>query len=449
MAQKTLTLDYVPRSWQAEVHQQRKRFSVLALHRRAGKTKLGVMQLIDAALRCDKPDGLFYFVAPELKQAHAIAWRELKSSIAGLRQVGAVSVREGDLSVTFRNGAMIRLYGADNPDAIRGVRLDGCVLDEVAQMRGPEIWHEIIQPALADRLGWALFIGTPHGINLFSELFALAAVRQAEGDANWFAARYTVDDTDALQPAEVERLHRDMDENAWAREMLCDFSASGDDQVISLGDAENAANRKYDGRERTIQSAPIVLGVDPARFGDDRSVIVRRQGLACFEPIILRHVDNMELASRVAAQMERHGPAAVFIDSGAGAGVIDRLRQLGHTVVEVPFGGKALDPEQYKNRRTEMWWNMRSWILAGGAIPNILQLKKELATPTYTYDAVGRKVLESKDQIKRRLDGSSSPDIADALCLTFAAPVANRRETWVSKRKRSPTVDYDPYASGT
>ena len=445
MPTQTLNLDYIPRSWQREVHTQRKRFSVLALHRRAGKTKLGVMQLVDAALRCDKPQGLFFYIAPELKQAHAIAWRELKATIATLTRTGACFVREGDLSVTFNNGAMIRLYGADNPDAMRGVRLDGVVLDEVAQMR-PEVWHEIVQPALADRLGWALFIGTPHGINLFSELYYLASDRQAEHDPNWFAARYTVDDTEALHPAEVERLRQDMDENAWAREMLCDFGASGDDQLISLGDAENCANRHYDGREPTIQSAPIVLGVDPARFGDDRSVIVRRQGLACFEPIILRNIDNMELASRVAAQIDRWRPAAVFIDSGAGAGVIDRLRQLGHAVVEVPFGGKATDPEQFKNRRSEMWWNMRSWVLGGGAIPNILALKRELATPTYTYDATGRKVLESKDQIKKRLDGAGSPDIADALCLTFAAPVVNRRETRTRKRRKSASVDYDPYA---
>ena len=402
---------------------------------------MGVMQLVDSALRCDKPMGLFFYVAPELKQATAIAWRELKATIANMARMGAVHVREGDLSVTFRNGAMIRLYGADNPDAMRGVRLDGVCLDEVAQMK-PEVWHEIIQPALSDRLGWALFIGTPHGINLFSELFYKAAERMSEGDAYWFAARYTVEDTEALQPAEVERLRQDMDENAWAREMMCDFSASGDDQLISLGDAENSANRRYTGRERTIQSAPIVLGVDPARFGDDRSVIVRRQGLAMFDPIILRDVDNMDLASRVAAQIERWQPAAVFIDAGAGAGVIDRLRQLGHRPIEVPFGGRATD-EQFKNRRTEMWWGMRSWILGGGAIPNILALKKELATPTYTYDSSGRKVLESKDQIKKRLDGAGSPDIADALCLTFAAPVV--QQPTARSRQKARGSDYDPY----
>ena len=440
----TVALDYTPREWQRSVHLARRRFSVLALHRRAGKTKFGVMELVDKAMRCKKKMALFFYVAPELKQATTIAWRELKSTIEPLRKAGAVEVREGDLSVMFKNnGAMIRLFGADNPDAMRGVRLDGVVLDEVAQMK-PEVWHEIIQPALSDRLGWAIFIGTPKGLNLFSELFFKSAARMAEGSKDWYAAKWTVYDTEALDPKEVERLRVDMadNENAWAREFMCDFSASGDDQLISLGEAEAAAQQNH--RAHDIGLAPVVLGVDPARFGDDRSVIVRRQGLAMFEPIILRGVDNMDLADRVAVQINEHKPAAVFVDSGAGAGVIDRLRQLGHKVQEIPFGGKAMAEKQYKNRRSEMWWTMREWIRGGGQIPDMLALKQELATPTYTYDPAGRKVLESKDQIKKRLQDAGSPDIADALCLTFAAPVHVRTEMERSRATRR-RKSFDPF----
>lgn len=437
-------LDYRPRDWQGVVHKSRKRFSVLALHRRAGKTVLGVMELVDKAMRCDKPMGLFFYVAPELKQATAICWRELKARLEPARKAGAVEIREGDLSVTVKsNGAMIRLYGADNPDAMRGVRLDGVVMDEVAQMK-PEVWHEIIQPALSDRLGWALFIGTPKGLNLFSELFFKGAQRMAEGSRDWYAAKWTVYDTQALDPAEVERLRVEMDgnENAWAREFLCDFSASGDDQLIGLSEAEDASQRVY--TERDISHAPVVLGVDPARFGDDRSVIVRRQGLAMYPPLVFRGVDNMELADRVAVQMAQHKPAAVFVDSGGGAGVIDRLRQLGHRVQEVPFGGRAKDQKQFKNRRTEMWWDMREWLRAGGHIPDVLALKQELATPTYSFDTQGRKVLESKDQIKKRLHDGGSPDIADALCLTFASPVhvpTERERAAVSSGPYNPFED--------
>lgn len=421
-----IDLDYTPRDWQRQVHMSRRRFTVLALHRRAGKTKLAVQELIDKAMRCQSPMALFFYVAPELKQATAICWRELKSTLEPARAAGLVDVREGDLSVTVKhNGAMIRVYGADNPDAMRGVRLDGCVLDEVAQMK-PEVWHEILQPALSDRLGWALFIGTPKGLNLFSELFFRASQRMSESDPDWYAAKWTVYDTQAIAAAEVERLRVEMagNENAWAREFLCDFGASGEDQLISLAEAEQAANRSL--READVRSSPVILGVDPARFGDDRSVIVRRKGLYMFPPLIFRGIDNMDLADRVMTQIRQESPDAVFIDSGAGAGVIDRLRQMGHSVAEVPFGGKATD-DQYKNRRTQMWDEMAKWIRGGGCIPNMLALKQELATPTYSFDSAGRKVLESKDQIKKRLQDQGSPDIADALCLTFAAPVQRTR----------------------
>ena len=440
-AAPTLRLDYQPRHWQRECHLKRKRFSVFALHRRAGKTELAIMELIDKAMKFDKELGLFVYVAPFLKQAKAIAWQRLKQKIDPLRITGAVDVSEVDLMVTFKhNGAIIRLFGGDNPDAMRGLRIDGSVIDEVAQIK-PEVWIDIIQPALSDRLGWAMFIGTPAGINLFSELYY-----GAESKDDWHAARYTVYDTNSLHPGEVERLRRDMTDTSFAREYLCDFSAAGDDQLISLSDAEIAAQRVY--TADVVFHAPKILGVDPARFGDDRSVVFKRQGLQAFDPIIYRGLDNMELAARVANTIEVWQPDGVFIDAGAGSGVIDRLRQLGYDVMEVPFGGKALDANIYINRRTEMWWLMKEWIEENGAIPNDATLKQELATPIYWYDSGGKKVLEPKDQIKKRLQGGGSPDLADALALTFAYPVRKKlpQDIYVKAQGRQ-EKDYDPYAS--
>lgn len=416
-----VTLNYRPREWQRQCHMERKRFTVLALHRRAGKTEMAIMELIDKAMRFRDELGLFFYLAPFLKQAKAIAWARLKNKIEPLRISGAVDVMEGDLSVRFKhNGAVIRIFGADNPDAMRGVRLDGVVVDEVAQI-APEVWYDIIQPALSDRLGWAVFIGTPHGVNLFSELFY-----RAQEQPDWHSARWTVYETGSIDPREIERLRNpeNMPEAAFAREYLCDFTAAGDDQVISLADVEVAARRLY--KDGEIIHAPRVVGVDPARFGDDRSVIVRRQGLQMFKPQVFRGIDNMDLASRVAAVLEEFRPQACFIDSGAGAGVIDRLRQLKFDVVEVPFGGKATSAHLFLNRRAEMWFAMRDWLLSGGAIPNDASLKQELATPIYWFDPAGRKVLEPKEDIKERLQGGASPDIADALALTFAAPVATK-----------------------
>lgn len=432
-----IALDYQPREWQRECHQQMKRFSVLALHRRAGKTELAIMELLDKALRFERDLGLFFYIAPFLKQAKAIAWARLKQKIDPLLRQGVVVVSEADLAVSFpHNGAMIRIFGADNPDAMRGVRLDGCVIDEVAQIK-PEVWNDIVQPALSDRKGWALFIGTPQGINLFSELFY-----RAEALPDWHCARYTVNDTNAIDPEEVDRLRRDMNETSFSREYLCDFTAAGDDQLISLYDAEEAARRMY--REGDILNAPKILGVDPARFGDDCSVIFPRQGLQAFTPIVLRGVDNMELAARVAAKIETWEPDAVFVDAGAGAGVIDRLRQLGHDVIEVPFGGKAGNPSLYLNRRAEMWFEMAEWLRLGGAIPNDSVLKQELATPVYWYNASGQRVLEAKEDIKKRLQGGGSPDRADALALTFAYPVVRRSAINHQATRRH--KDYDPYA---
>lgn len=433
-----LRLDYTPRDWQQECHRRLLRFSVLALHRRAGKTELAIMELLDKALQFDKDLGQFFYVAPYLKQAKAIAWARLKQKIEPLRQHEAVEVNEGELWVRFKhNGAMIRIFGGDNPDAMRGVRLDGCVIDEVAQIK-PEVWNDIIQPALSDRKGWALFIGTPQGINLFSELYY-----RAEALPDWHCARYTVFDTNAIDAEEVERLRRDMNETSFAREYLCDFTAAGDDQLISLADAEEAARRTL--RPDDIKDAPRILGVDPARFGDDRSVIFARQGLQAFAPAVFRGIDNMELAARVAAKIQDWKPDAVFIDSGAGAGVIDRLRQLGHDVVEVPFGGKATNPSLFLNRRAEMWFEVADWLRMGGATPNDSALKQELATPIYWYDAAGRRVLEPKDDIKKRLQGGGSPDLADALALTFAYPVAKRNPLDAYRNDRGARGDYDPY----
>lgn len=435
MNAQSIRLDYYPREWQLKCHREKKRFTVLALHRRAGKTEFAIMELVDKAMRCPLSLPLFVYLAPFLKQAKAIAWGRLKRKVEPLRVVGAVDVNEGELLITFKhNGAIIRLFGADNPDALRGMRLDGAVVDEVAQVK-PEIWNDIVRPALSDRRGWATFIGTPAGVNLFSELYYRAATLP-----DWHAALFTVYDTNALDEAEVTRLKLEMPENSFSREYLCDFTAAGDDQLISLTDVEAAAKREY--VERDVAHAPRVLGIDPARFGDDRSVIVKRQGLQMFKPLVYRGIDNMDLAARASAVIAEWNPQAVFIDSGAGAGVIDRLRQIGYTVIEVPFGGRGAKPHLFVNRRTEMWFDMRDWITSGGAIPNDTALKQELATPIYWFDPAGRKVLEPKEDIKKRLLGAGSPDIADALALTFAMPV----HAAVPHRLRGEKPrEYDPY----
>ncbi len=391
---------------------------MLALHRRAGKTELALAELIDKALRFKHELGLFFYVAPLLKQAKAIAWLRLKQKVTPLLMRGMVEINESELWVRFTtNGAVIRVYGADSPDRMRGVRLDGVVLDEVAQM-APEVWDDILQPALSDRLGWALFIGTPKGVNLFSKLFF-----EARDKTNWHSALYTVHDTESIDPDEARRLQAEMSELSWRREYLCDFSAAGDEQLISLADVEEATRRHL--RRDQYDFAPVILGVDPARFGDDRSVISVRQGLLARDFRVYTKIDNMALAAYVGQAIADFQADAVFIDAGNGAGVIDKLRQMGHEVTEVHFGGRASKP-RYVNKRAEMWFEMREWLALGAAIPRNTALMQDLAAPIYTFDNQDRVALEAKDDIKKR--GLPSPDLGDALALTFAFPVAKERD---------------------
>jgi hypothetical protein len=185
-------------------------------------------------------------------------------------------------------------------------------------------------------------------------------------------------------------------------------------------------------REDDIKYAAKVIGIDVARFGDDRSVIFKRQGLQAFNPDIFSDINNMDLASIAAQKIEQWKPDAVFIDSGRGEGVIDRLRQLGfQDIIEVPFGGKAMKSERYINRRTEMWDAMRQWLESGGSIPNIPDLKTDLVTPEYSFDAVNRMKLEPKEKIKERI--GKSTDYGDGLALTFAHPVQPKSNNPFSK----------------
>ena len=413
---KRIVIPYKPRYPEAHEAISKARFTVLVAHRRFGKTVLSINHLLRAALtsRMERPS--FAYIAPFRNQAKAVAWDYLKH-YSGVIE-GRV-VNESELSIELGNGARIRIFGADNPDALRGLYFDGVVLDEVAQMRH-EVWDEIVQPELAVRQGWALFIGTPKGTNLFSELFEKARTRQQQGDSHWCALCYRVDETHAIPEAEVKRLHSELSESAWRQEFLCDFTASSDDVLITIDMVTEACAREA--HPDTSRGMPLVMGVDVARFGNDASVICLRRGQVCMQPIVYRGLDNMQLADKVALAISEKRPAGVFIDAGQGQGVIDRLIHMGFPVIEVPFGGRPLS-DKFVNRRTEMWYSVREWLKAGGILPaESIQLKNELTIPRYWYDAAGRIVLEPKDKIKERL--GASPDIADALALTFAAPIA-------------------------
>ena len=421
-----VTIPYKPRYPELHKELAAARFAVLVAHRRFGKTVLAVNHLLKAAIGCVKIGGHFGYVAPFRNQAKSVAWDYLKRYA---RPLPGLRINESELSVDVPSaggGARVRIFGADKPDALRGLYFDGIVLDEVAQMK-PDVWEEIIQPALADRRGWALFIGTPKGVNLFSSLYFHALREQAQGNGDWRAMSYSCDRTNALPPEEVERLRQELSDNKFRQEMMCDFTASSEDRLITLDEVSAALAREPD--MDIAANWPLVIGVDIARFGDDATVFFPRRGLATMEPLVLRKHSNTDVAQRLIAAINELRPAVVNIDQGQGTGVIDLVRDLAPpfvTVNEVPFGSRPVNDKLFVNRRAEMWTAIRDWLRSGGCLPPTLDklLKSELTAPSYSFDAAGRIRLEAKDEIRKRL--AHSTDTGDALALTFAVPLAPR-----------------------
>lgn len=215
---RVVTIPYCPRPLQRVIHKALKRFNVLVCHRRFGKTVLCINQIIRAALQPDGPPNRRYaYIAPLYKQAKATAWDYLKHFTAPIE---GREVNETELRIDLPNGNRIRLFGADNPDALRGIYLDGAVLDEYADMH-PRLWGEVIRPALADRKGWVVFIGTPRGRNQFWEVY-----EAAKTDPAWYAAVFRASETGIIDAEELTAMRKQMDDDEYEQELECSFIAA-------------------------------------------------------------------------------------------------------------------------------------------------------------------------------------------------------------------------------
>ena len=220
------------------------------------------------------------------------------------------------------------------------------------------------------------------------------------------------------------------------------FPSASSNALIGPDDIEAAQSRHYS--EHQYSFAARILGVDVARQGADSSMLAPRQGKVAFKMRQLRIPDTMLVANAVAQAMDKFKPDATFVDAtgGYGVGVIDALRQVNRTPIEVYFSGKATDP-RYFNKRSEMWFEMAKWIKDGGALPSDPELAEELAAATYTFQGDKFRLCD-KDDIKDLI--GRSPDKADALALTFAFPVApSLKHIHPSFEQRGVTAEYDPY----
>jgi phage terminase large subunit len=214
---KQIVIPYKPRAAFMPLHNRKQRWAVVVAHRRAGKTVACVNQLIKEALTFRGNDGRFAYVAPFYSQAKAVAWDYVKRFSA---PIPGIVINESELRVTFPNGCSIRLFGADNADALRGLYFDGIVADEYGDWK-PSVWGYVIRPALADRQGWAIIIGTPKGRNQFWEVKEHAGVNN-----DWLVLIIRASDSGLLPASELAALRLELTEDAWRQEMECDFDAA-------------------------------------------------------------------------------------------------------------------------------------------------------------------------------------------------------------------------------
>ncbi|MGQ0558102.1 MAG: hypothetical protein ACT4OE_00695 [Sphingosinicella sp.] len=257
---QTIRVPYRPRPAFLGLHARRERWAIVVAHRRAGKTVACANELIRAAATCPLPKPRFAYIAPQLNQAKDIAWNTLDEYTQCFGPARRVNASELWIELPD-NAARIRIYGADNPDRLRGLYLDGAVLDEFGDM-DPETWSKVIRPALSDREGWAIFIGTPKGRNAFQRLWEAAgevgtgdlglgtgsgsspkrsavfpseplhtrssspSPHWGEGVNGWFRLMLRASESGIIGADELADARRAMSEDEYAQEYECSFDAA-------------------------------------------------------------------------------------------------------------------------------------------------------------------------------------------------------------------------------
>lgn len=236
-------------------------------------------------------------------------------------------------------------------------------------------------------------------------------------------------------------------DNPWVMAFLLgQFPPTALNALLSPDEVRDAMGRHY--REPDYDWAQKRLGVDCARFGDDRTVLFPRQGLVAFHPVEMRGKRGTEIANRVMAAKQKWDWDVCLIDStgGWGQSTEDALIAAGHSPIGVQFHAPAIDP-RYANRRAEMHWQLAEWVKRGGALPNVPALVGELTEQTYTFQG-GKLLMTPKELVKKTL--GRSPDLSDALALTFALPEMPRQVAGIGAVSglafggRGLAADYEP-----
>lgn len=314
-----------------------------------------------------------------------------------------------------------RTSRAEQPEALQGIHADNVMLiaDEASGV--PEQVFEAAAGSMSGHNAVTILLGNP----VRSSGFFYDTHTRLAGE--WWTRRVSCIDSPRVSDAYVKEMASRYGEesNAYRIRVLGEFPRSDDDTVIPMELLELAVQRDV----KPSQFAPTVWGLDVARFGSDSSALCKRAGNAVTEPVrVWRNLDLMQLTGAVVAEWEAltpsERPGEILVDSiGLGAGVVDRLRELGLpargiNVAESPALGLT-----YRNLRAELWHKARAWLEKRDCrLPKDERLISELATVRYSFTSNGKIQIESKDEIRKR--GLASPDLADAFVLTFASDAA-------------------------
>lgn len=408
---------YQQPAWNARRRDKIKRLCMVH-PRRNGKDILSLNILIAEAV---ETRGLYFYMAPYYQQVRTIIWEGMtkdgKPFIDYIPRELIEKKHNQDMRIYLKNGSQIKLCGSDNIDSIVGSNPIGIVFTEFS-LHKPEAW-DYLRPILAENGGWAIFNGTPRGLNHFHQL-SMAAKANPK---TWFYQYLTRDDTGIPSLEAIEEDRRNgMPESLIQQEYYCSWNASTEETLIPLELIEPCIDSpiNYD----DYQHLPMVLGVDPAYSAKgDLATIARRQGRFLWPLEKHRGLDPMALASRVADKIVKYKVQLCFIDAGRGEGVISRLWQLGfeNIVIPVDFASTPYN-DLYANKKTEIYCNMRDWYLAPKKphIPHDKDLIADTSSYTADFNERGKLILEPKKSVKKRLRRST--DCSDCVAVTFAEP---------------------------
>ena len=333
-------------------------------------------------------------------------------------------------------------WSAENPDAFAGAHSQiGMMVqfDEASGIPDP-IW-QVTEGFFTDMAPLRLWLAISNPRRNTGRFFDCFHKDRGFWDSRYVDSR-TVEGVDTAVYQRIADKYGE-DSDVTRVEVRGEFPRTGSNQFIGREVAQYAADREL----VPDDGAPLLMGIDVARFGSDSSVFQFRRGrdARTIKPMRFKGLDTMALAGEAATAIERIKPDAVFVDGGGvGGGVVDRLKMLGYRVIEVQSGEKARDEERYLNRRIEMWDAMREWLVYG-CIDKDESLIDDLTGPEYAVHLKGQLKLEGKDAMRKR--GLPSPDNGDALALTFAEPVA-RNDAATARRRmgthhREAMSDYD------